>query len=55
MLGKLSAKLRNKVFGGVDEFRISLEEVKQARLWLMDERKAYETTHKSTAFEGNTF
>jgi hypothetical protein len=54
-LGKLSAELRKCIREDVDEFPISLEEAKEARLRLMEERKAYVTTHTSTAFEGNKF
>ena len=53
-LGKLSAELRKNICEDVDDFPISLEEAKEARLRLMEERKAYVTTH-STAFEGNKF
>ncbi len=52
---KLSPELRKKVFDYVDGFPISLEEAKEVRLDLMDERKAYATAHTSTAFEGNSF
>jgi hypothetical protein len=54
-LGKLSPELRKMVFDDVDDFPISLEEAKEVRLVLMEERKAYGATHTSTAFEGNTF
>lgn len=54
-LGKLSAELRKTICEDVDEFLISLEEAKEARLRLMEERKSYVTTHTSTAFEGNKF
>jgi hypothetical protein len=54
-IGKLPPELQKKVFEEVDGFPISLEEAKEARLRLMDERKAYVTTHTSTTFVGNTF
>lgn len=40
-LGKLSNELKNKVFEGVDDFPIGMEEAKEIRLRLMDERKIY--------------
>jgi hypothetical protein len=54
-LAKLSAELKYKIFDDVEEFPIGMEEAKKVRLKLMHERKAYVTTHTSTAFEGNTF
>jgi hypothetical protein len=54
-LAKLSPELRDKVCEDVENFPINMEEAKEERLKLMDERKAYVTTHASTAFEGNTF
>jgi hypothetical protein len=52
---KLSSELRDMIFEDVEEFPIGMEEAKEVRLKLMDERKAYVTTHTETAFEGNTF
>lgn len=54
-LGKLSAELRKNICENVDDLPISLEEAKDARLRIMDERKMYTTTHTSTGFEGNKF
>ncbi len=54
-IAKLPPELQKKVFEEFDGFPISLEEAKEARLRLIDERKAYVTTHTSTTFVGNTF
>ena len=53
-LGKLSAEIRDKVFGEVEDFPIGMEKAKELRLLLMEERKKYVTQHK-TAFEKNYF
>lgn len=39
-LGKLSNELREKVFQAVDDFPIGMDEAKELRLLLMEERKA---------------
>lgn len=40
-LGGLSAELRKEVFNNVDDFPISMEEAKEIRLKLMEERSKF--------------
>ena len=54
-LGKLSNELKDKVFASVDEFPIGMDEAKEVRLRLMDERKLI-GIDQTRAFENiNTF
>lgn len=53
-LGKLSPEIRDKVFEGVDDFPISMEEAKEIRLKLMEERKKY-VVQRVHAFEQQEF
>jgi len=53
-LAKLSTELKEKIFNEVDDFPIGLEEAKEVRLKLMEERSVYITQHKK-AFEQNEF
>lgn len=49
-LAKLSNELKDKVFQSVDDFPIGMEEAKEIRLELMDERGRYAAEQK-LAFE----
>jgi hypothetical protein len=51
---KLSAELKEKVFESVDDFPIGMEEAKDIRLQLMEERKRY-VVHQKEEFEKTTF
>ena len=53
-IGKLSAELKEKVFEDVEDFPIGMEEAKEIRLQLMDERKNY-VTEQGRNFERLTF
>lgn len=54
-LDKLPLELRDEVFDGVEgDFPIGLEEAKEFRLKLMDERKAFVDRHDE-AFQGSEF
>jgi len=53
-LGKLSPELKDKVFESVDDFPISMEEAKEIRLRLMEERKKY-VVQNVRAFESHEF
>ena len=53
-LGLLSPELTDKVFDSVDDFPISMEEAKETRLRLMDERKRY-VVQNVQAFEQHEF
>ena len=53
-LGMLSAELKDKVYQEVDDFPIGIEEAKEIRLKLMDERKSY-VTDQTRSFENNEF
>jgi hypothetical protein len=53
-LAKLSPELRDQVFRSVDDFPIGMEDAKEVRLKLMDERSVFVSKHKS-AFERHEF
>jgi len=53
-LAKLSAELKEKVFDSVDDFPIGLDEAKEIRLKLMEERRHYVVSQNS-AFENVSF
>lgn len=53
-LAKLSPELKDKVFENVDDFPISVEEAKEVRLSLMEERKKY-VVQNVAAFEEHEF
>lgn len=53
-LSKLSTELKQKVFEGVDDFPIGIEEAKEIRKQLMEERKRYVVDQK-TNFEMDSF
>jgi hypothetical protein len=53
-LGMLSAELKDKVYQAVDDFPIGMEEAKEIRLKLMDERKSY-VMDQTRSFEKNEF
>jgi hypothetical protein len=53
-LAKLSPELKDKVFQNVDDFPISMEEAKDIRLMLMEERKKY-VVQNVAAFEAQEF
>lgn len=50
----LPAELRTQVFNDVEEFPIALEEAKEIRLELMEERKQFVVAHKHD-FEDHYF
>jgi hypothetical protein len=50
----LSEELKEKVFESVDEFPIGMQEAREIRLKLMEERSVYVTKHKN-AFEHTEF
>ena len=52
--GKLSQEICNDVFMGVDDFPIGMDEAKEIRLHLMEERKRY-VIDSNYAFESNEF
>jgi len=54
VLGKLATELQDKVFEDVDDFPIGLDEAKEIRLKLMDERKEF-VVRQTKGFEGVTF
>lgn len=54
VLNKLSGELVNQVFKDVEDFPISLEEAKEMRLELMEERKKY-VLKQGKEFESTTF
>ncbi|KAJ2912988.1 hypothetical protein MD484_g7416, partial [Candolleomyces efflorescens] len=54
-LGKLPLELRDQVFGGVEEFPITLDAAKNIRLELMEERKSFVLNHTSTVNRMNKF
>lgn len=53
-MAKLSNELKDKVFGDVEDFPIGMDEAKELRLKLMEERKKYVIAGKQ-AFEKNVF
>jgi hypothetical protein len=53
-LGKLSAELNQKIFEDVEDFPIGMEEAKEVRSRLMEERGRY-VVHQGEHFEKNTF
>ena len=53
-LGKLSPELKDRIFESVDDFPISMEEAKEIRLRLMEERKDY-VMQTNEAFESHSF
>jgi len=53
-LGKLSTELKEKIFDNVDDFPIGIDEAKQLRLKLMEERSKYVVQQKEL-FEANEF
>lgn len=53
-LSKLSNELKDKVFEEVEDFPIGMDEAKEIRLKLMDERKGFVLNH-GAAFERNIF
>lgn len=53
-LGGLSNELKDKVFAAVEDFPIGLDEAKEIRLRLMDERKQYVLVQGQN-FESSTF
>ncbi|RXW20552.1 hypothetical protein EST38_g5302 [Candolleomyces aberdarensis] len=54
-LGKLPLELRDQVFGGIEEFPIKLDEAKEIRLELMEERKNFVLDHIRTVNRMNEF
>jgi Protein of unknown function (DUF4246) len=54
-LAKLSPELKEQVFEEVERWPMGIEEAKEARLRLMDERKIFVSENTKTAFEGQTF
>lgn len=52
--GKLSQELRDQVFDGVEDFPIGMDEAKEIRLRLMEERKRYVAVSQNN-FESNVF
>ena len=52
--GKLSQEISDKIFESVDDFPIGMDEAKEIRLKLMEERKLY-VVDANRAFEGNKF
>jgi hypothetical protein len=53
-MGKLSTELKDKVFGDVEDFPIGMDEAKELRLKLMEERKEYAIAG-GRAFEKKVF
>ncbi|KAJ2936892.1 hypothetical protein H1R20_g204, partial [Candolleomyces eurysporus] len=54
-LGKLPLELRDQVFEGVEDFPITLDEAKEIRLELMEERKNFVLDHIRTVNRMNEF
>lgn len=54
VLKGLPQELRDQVTSGIDDFPIDMEEAKQARLELMEERKYYISSIESS-IENNQF
>ncbi|KAJ2912992.1 hypothetical protein MD484_g7417, partial [Candolleomyces efflorescens] len=54
-LGKLPLELRDQVFEGVEEFPITLDDAKNIRLELMEERKRFVLNHTSAVNQMNEF
>ena len=53
-LASLSAELREQIIGDVDDFPIGMDEAKEFRLRLMEERGRY-VDAQDGAFRSNTF
>jgi hypothetical protein len=54
-LGKASQELGEQVFDEVEGWPMSIEEAKEVRLRLMDERKTFVSQHTKIAFGGMAF
>jgi hypothetical protein len=52
---KLSQELKDQVFEGVEDWPMDMEDAKEVRLRLMDERKVFVHDHTKVTFEGMDF